>query len=248
MNGEMISLLVTRYRPEQDREPFLQEYTVPCREEWAILDALNHVKDTIDGTLSFRWSCRMGVCGSCGMMVNGVPKLTCATFLSRYRPGPVRVEPLAYFPIVRDLVVDIAPFLEKLKRVKPWLLRRKEKGLDEGEHVQTTEEMERYRQFGMCINCMLCYSACPIFGLEPEFIGPAAIALARRYDLDSRDDGEAERLEILSGEDGVWQCTFVGECSEVCPKSVDPARAIQQYKLSGAARWYLSLVTGAQKK
>jgi succinate dehydrogenase iron-sulfur subunit len=94
----------------------------------------------------------------------------------------------------------------------------------------------------MCINCLLCYSACPIYGLEPSFIGPAAIALAQRYNQDSRDQGAAERLDILSEHDGIWQCTFVGECSKVCPKNVDPAGAIQQYKLTGAAHWFRSLL------
>ena len=234
MTSKTITLLVTRYRPEQDREPFLQEYTVPCREEWAILDALNHVKDTIDGTLSFRWSCRMGVCGSCGMMVNGRPKLTCAAFLSDYLPGPIRVEPLNYFPIMRDLIVDITEFLQKLTKVKPWIVRSQVKPLSEGEYRQTPEELDVYRQFSQCINCMLCYAACPVYGLDPHFIGPAAVALAQRYNLDNRDEGRGERDKLLSEHEGIWGCTFVGECTKVCPKHVDPAGAIQRYKLSAA--------------
>jgi fumarate reductase iron-sulfur subunit len=94
----------------------------------------------------------------------------------------------------------------------------------------------------MCINCMLCYAACPVYGLEPSFIGPAAIALAQRYNLDNRDQGNAERLEILSDDEGLWACTFVGECSTVCPKSVDPAGAIQRYKVTGTAAWWKSLL------
>src|SRR5437588_4707259 len=125
----------------------------------------------------------MGVCGSCGMSVNGEPKLTCAAFLTDYAPGPVRVEPLRNFPIVRDLVVEIGDFMEKLKRVKPWIVRDEVKPLSAGEYLQTPDELEAYKQFSMCINCMLCYSACPIYGLEPDFIGPAAIALAQRYNF-----------------------------------------------------------------
>ena len=94
----------------------------------------------------------------------------------------------------------------------------------------------------MCINCMLCYSACPIIGLEESFVGPAAIALARRYSRDSRDQGSDERLDLLSGKGGMWECTFVGECSEACPKNVDPAGAIQQYKLEGATGWLQALL------
>ena len=105
--AETIQLEVTRYSPEQNSAPSFQKYEVPLRKDWVVLDALNYVKDKQDGSLTFRWSCRMGVCGSCGMMVNGEPKLTCATFLSKYAPGPVRVEPLRYFPIVRDLVVEV---------------------------------------------------------------------------------------------------------------------------------------------
>ena len=168
------------------------------------------------------------------MTVNGEPKLTCETFLSDYGDGPVRVEPLRNFPIIRDLVVEIGDFMRKLVRVKPWIVRPNEKPLSEGEYLQTPDEMDEYKQFSMCINCMLCYSACPIYGLDPAFIGPAAIALAQRYNLDSRDEGNEERLEILSEHEGIWGCTFVGECTEVCPKDVDPAGAIQRYKLKAA--------------
>jgi succinate dehydrogenase iron-sulfur subunit len=199
-----------------------------------VLDGLNYVKDRLDGTLSYRWSCRMGICGSCGMTVNGEPKLTCATFLSDYAPGPVRVEPLRNFPVIRDLVVEIGDFMRKLSRVKPWIIRKDDKPLSDGEYLQTPQEMDEYSQFSMCINCMLCYAACPIYGLDQEFIGPAAIALAQRYNLDSRDEGASERNEVLSEHDGIWGCTFVGECTKVCPKDVDPAGAIQRYKLTAA--------------
>ena len=229
---ETITLEVARYRPETDTEPTLQRYEVPLRKEWVVLDALNHVKDSMDGSLSYRWSCRMGICGSCGMMVNGEPKLTCATFLNDYAPGPVRVEPLRYFPVIRDLVVEMTDFLTKLKKMKPWIVRQEEKSVSEGEYLQTPAQLENYKQFSMCINCLLCYAACPVYGLDPLFAGPAAIALAQRYNMDSRDQGSGERLEILSHAEGIWGCTFVGECTKVCPKHVDPAGAIQQYKLT----------------
>ena len=240
--ADTITLSVSRYRPEQESEPIFQDYEVPFHKDWAILDALNYVKDELDGSLSFRWSCRMGVCGSCGMMVNGQPTLTCAEFLSSYLPGPIRIEALRFFPIVRDLVVDITDFMTKLKKVKPWLVRDEEKPLSEGEYLQSPEQLDNYKQYSMCINCLLCYSACPVIGLEPSFIGPAATALAQRYNMDSRDEGAAERLSILSQDDGMWQCTFVGECTEVCPKGVDPAGAIQRYKLTGATDWLKSVL------
>jgi len=237
-----VTLTVTRYRPEQESEPTFQSYEVPFRKDWVVLDALNYIKDRLDGSLSFRWSCRMGVCGSCGMMVNDTPKLTCAAFLSEYLPGPIRVEPLQFFPVIRDLVVDITDFLDKLKAVKPWLIRKEEKTLAEGEYLQTPNQLDAYKQFSMCINCLLCYAACPIYGLESSFVGPAAIALAQRYNLDSRDQAARERHNILSTHGGIWECTFVGECSKVCPKNVDPAGAIQQYKLTAATHWLKGLL------
>ncbi len=245
--ADTITVSVSRYRPEQESEPTFQDYDVPFRDDWAVLDAINHIKDNIDGSLSHRWSCRMGVCGSCGMMVNGEPTLTCAAFLSQYAPGPIRIEPLRYFPVIRDLVVDITSFMTKLKKVKPWIIRKEEKALSEGEYRQSPDELDAYKKYSMCINCLLCYSACPVIGLEPNFIGPASIALAQRYNLDSRDEGALERLSILSQDDGMWQCTFVGECSEVCPKDVDPAGAIQRYKLTGAANWFETILPWSSK-
>jgi fumarate reductase iron-sulfur subunit len=227
-----IALRVTRYRPEQDAEPVTALYEVPLRREWSVLDGLNHVKDHLDGTLSYRWSCRMGICGSCGVTVDGEPRLACATFLADHAPGPVRVEPLANFPIIRDLVVEIGDFLRTLPKVKPWIISEEEP--QAGLHLQTPAELAEYKQFSMCINCMLCYAACPVYGLDPDFVGPAAIALAQRYNLDSRDHGAAERMDVLSDPEGFWGCTFVGECTRACPKGVDPAGAIQRYKLTAA--------------
>ncbi len=240
--AENITLTVARYRPEDETEPTFQSYDVPYRKDWVVLDALNYVKDHIDGSLSFRWSCRMGVCGSCGMMVNGTPKLTCAVPLSDYESKPIRIEPLQFFPILRDLVVDISSFLSKLSSVKPWIIRDDETPSTEAEFSQTPAELDVYKQFSMCINCMLCYSACPVVGLEPEFTGPAAIALAQRYNLDSRDQGAAERLAVLDNHEGMWGCTLVGECTEVCPKNVDPAGAIQLYKVASATNWFKSIL------
>ena len=242
MGDATIALKVARYRPEHGSSLYFDEYEVPYREDMVVLDALNFIKDNVDGSVSYRWSCRMGVCGSCGMMVNYVPRLTCSTFLREFYPKPVVVEPLENFPIIRDLVVDMTDFLEKLRELEPWIVRNQDTPIASGEYLQTPDEVERYKQFSMCINCMLCYSACPIYGLEPSFIGPAAIALAQRYNMDSRDQGSRERLEILSEHDGIWQCTFVGECTKACPKHVDPAGAIQQYKLVSAAHWFKTLL------
>lgn len=237
-----VALDVFRYRPEQADEPTFQRYEVPYRKDWVILDALNYVKDHMDGTLSFRWSCRMGVCGSCGMMVNGEPKLTCGTFLRDYLPGPIRIEPLTYFPVIRDLVINMDDFLHKLTEVKAWLIPKEERSVTEGEYRQTPAELARYKQFTLCINCMLCYAACPVYGRHPEFIGPAATALAQRYNLDSRDGAADQRADVIFSHEGIWECTFVGDCTRVCPKHVDPAAAIQQAKVEATKDWFRRLV------
>jgi fumarate reductase iron-sulfur subunit len=239
---EPATLEILRYRPERESEPVWERFEVEYQDNWMVLDALNHIKDRLDGSLSYRWACRMGVCGSCGMMVNGKPTLTCATYLESMLPGPVRVEPLRGFPVIRDLVSDLDGFVDKLRQVKPWLIRHDDAPPDDVAYRQTPAELADYKQYAMCINCMLCYAACPIVELEPHFLGPAAIALAQRYNLDSRDQGAQERMDVLSTQDGVWCCTFVGECSVVCPKDVDPAGAIQRYKVAATLDWYRSLL------
>jgi len=234
MAERTITLEVFRYQPEKEKEPTFQSFTVPFREDWVVLDALNYLKDQIDGSISFRWSCRMGVCGSCGMMVNGTPRLSCAAFLKEYYPGPVRIEPLANFPVERDLIVSLDDFMKKLKAVKPWIIRKEEKPVSEGEYRQSPAELANFKQYSMCINCLLCYAACPVYGIQPDFVGPAALALAHRYNLDTRDEGQELRKEVVFSHEAIWECTFVGECSVVCPKDVDPAGAIQQEKAAGA--------------
>ncbi len=233
--------VVTRFDPDKDDAPRTQSYEVPCEPQWKVLDALNFIKDEIDGTLSHRWSCRRAVCGSCGMMVNGKPSLTCKDALSSYG-DTVEVGPLANFPVVRDLVIELDGFMDKLKQVKPWIIRAKERAVEEGPIRQSQEELEQFKQFSLCINCMLCYSACPVVSNEPDFLGPAAIALGHRYSIDSRDEGAAERNEIFRGEGTVFSCSYANECSEVCPKNVDPAAAVNQAKFNAVIDWAAGLV------
>jgi fumarate reductase iron-sulfur subunit len=238
-----IRIEVLRYRPEQEDVPVWQGYDVPYADDMSVLQALQHIKDDQDGTLSFRWSCRMAICGSCGMMVNGDPALSCKTFLRDLLPGPVRIEALAHFPIERDLVVDAGGFVRKLEGIKPYLIPREPRTLAEGEYLQTPQQLEQIEQFSSCINCMLCYAACPQFGLNPEFTGPGVLALLHRYNADSRDGGRAERMPILNAEEGVWSCTAVGYCSEVCPKHVDPANAVNQNKVNSAKDYFLRFLS-----
>jgi fumarate reductase iron-sulfur subunit len=238
-----IRIEVLRYRPEQEDKPVWQGYTVPFSDDMSVLQGLQYIKDELDGTLSFRWSCRMAICGSCGVMIDGKPKLGCQTFLRDLLPGPVRVEALAHFPIERDLVVSVDGFVAKLESVKPYIIPKAPRTLAEGEYLQTPAELEMFEQYSSCINCMLCYAACPQFGLDPKFTGPGVLALLHRYNADSRDGGQAQRMEILSSEEGVWNCTAVGYCSEVCPKHVDPANAVNQNKVNSAKDYFLRFLS-----
>ncbi len=234
-----IEMEVLRYHPERDEEPYFQSYRVPFSDDTSVLQGLQHIKDHLDGTLAFRWSCRMAVCGSCGKMVDGVPHLSCKTFLRDYYPGKVRVEPLSHMPIERDLIVDQQDFIGKLESIKPYIVPKEERSIDEGTYLQTPDELARYKQVSSCINCLLCYAACPQYGLNPSFTGPAVLALLHRYNCDTRDGAKAERMEIVNAEEGVWGCTLVGYCSEVCPKSVDPASAVNLNKVNSTADYFL---------
>ncbi len=242
--SDSVLLSITRSDPETHSEPVLQNYAVPYHEDWVVLDALNYIKDDLDRTLTFRWSCHMAICGSCGMMINGEPKLSCHAFFRDYKDKTIKVEPLEGFPIERDLVVGIDSFMDKLSSVKPWLIAREARALSEGEHLQTPAQLALFKHYSQCINCLLCYAACPQTKLNTEFIGPAALALAHRYDLDTRDGGKHSRAETVTSNEGIWDCTFAGACSRVCPKHVDPAAAIQQTKFSASVDWFKSLLEG----
>lgn len=234
---------ILRYRPETESEPIWQSYQVPCFQEWVVLDALNYIKDNLDSSLSYRWSCHMAVCGSCGMMINGEPALACKTFLNNMGDR-IRVEPLLNFPIERDLVVVVDEFLKKLSSIKPYIIRKPDRPVQASTYLQTPAQLKRFKQFTLCINCLLCYSACPQFALNQDFIGPSVLALAHRYNLDSRDEGKSLRQDVTSAHNGVWECSFVGACSEVCPKTVDPAAAVQQMKIASTKDYFLSLLGG----
>lgn len=236
------TFVITRFDPDRDAAPRQQSYQVPVQPGWKVLDALNYIKDEIDPSLSHRWSCRMAVCGSCGMMVNGKASLTCKDAVSDYG-DQIEVAPLSNFPIVRDLIVELEAFMDKLKSVKPWIIKAKERALEEGAHRQSPEQLEEFKQFSYCINCALCYAACPVVANEPEFLGPAAIALGHRYNMDSRDEGQAERNQIFRGEGTVFSCSYANECSEVCPKHVDPAAAVNQAKFNAVIDWVTGFVT-----
>ena len=244
--AKTIEIEVLRYRPEQEDAPVVADAT-RCRSPTTCrcCRALQYIKDELDGTLSFRWSCRMAICGSCGMMINGKPELSCQTFLRDLLPGPVRVEALAHFPIERDLVVERRGFRRASSRASsPTSSRRSRARSTQGEYLQTPQQLEQFEQFSSCINCMLCYAACPQFGLDPEFTGPgrarAAAPLQRRF---ARRRPRRSAWSSLNAEEGVWSCTAVGYCSEVCPKHVDPANAVNQNKVNSAKDYFLRFLS-----
>ncbi len=244
-----IEIEVLRYRPEQDTEPFWQSFQVEFAHDTSVLEGLQSIKDDQDASLSYRWSCRMAICGSCGMMIDAKPKLACSTFLRDFWPNKVRVGPLEHFPIERDLVVAADDFIDKLERITAYLVPKEPRTIEQGEYLQTPRQLQQFLQYSGCINCMLCYAACPEYGLNEKFLGPGLLALMHRYNDDSRDGGRDGRMELMNAEEGVWVCTAVTYCSEVCPKKVDPANAVNQNKLNSALGYFGRFLTsqGGQK-
>lgn len=251
------NIKIARYVPGVHKKPEFAHHKVPFSDDISILASLHYIKEKQDTSLSYRYSCQMAICGSCGAMVNGKPKLMCKTFLKEYQDcDTITIEPLAHFPIIRDLVVDISGFIDKLISVKPHMLGIEEAKFKQIEGVKVREEttqtqaqLQMFKRYSQCINCLLCYSACPQYGRNKSFIGPAALALASRYNLDSRDYGKAERKKVYDTDhDGLWECTFSGFCSQVCPKTVKPATAIQSMKLYTTLGSAKDVILGQKEK
>jgi fumarate reductase iron-sulfur subunit len=227
--------------------PRTSVYEVPVDERMSVLDVLRWIKDNLDPTLTFRWSCAMAVCGSCGVMVNGRPVLGCETFVRGFRTSGLRIGPLEHFEVQRDLAVETDGFLGKLASVAPWLIEPagSEAGPAAGDtptgpptvNLQTAAQMGTFGDLAQCIDCMLCYAACPQLDVVPGFMGPAAVATARRWDTDSRDGGELARANLLDTEEGVWPCIQIGSCTQACPKGVDPARALRDAQRVAEETW-----------
>ena len=230
--GKTVIFEVLRYDPEKGEEPRLQEFTVPTIKGMTVLDGLTWIKENKDRTLTWRSSCRMGICGSCGMFINGLPRLACTNQISHLHSDRVVVKPLPNYDIIRDLVPDLESLFEKHRAVKPYLIRKDqvEQNRPTAEYFQSEEELINYIQFAYCIKCGCCLSACPTVATSENYIGPQALTQGWRYLADSRDEGCAEHaVEIYSGH-GVYRCHFAGACSQVCPKGVDPGLAIQLAK------------------
>ncbi len=223
---------VTRYNPASDLKPYVKSYTVPVRPGMTVLDGLHHIKENLDPSLAWRYSCRMGVCGSCGMLLNGRPTLACNTQILHIATTDLTVGPLPNFDIIRDLVPDLRSMFDKHRSLKPHILRADEAELNEpvGEFYQSPEELEAYLQFTYCIKCGCCMAACPTLATDAGYLGPMPLTSAQRYNADTRDDGRRYRGQVAGDSHGAFRCHYAGECSRVCPKGVDPGKAIQHLK------------------
>lgn len=235
-----VRLVVQRFDPFADAKPRFTEYSIPKRQGMTVLDALLYARDYLDHSIAVRFSCRQASCGSCGMKINGRPRLACYTQVDELGGEKVVAQPMDNFAIIKDLVTDLESFFEKHRKAMPYVLRSdlQESDHPTAEYLMKPEELEKVLQFTYCIKCGLCTSSCPTVGTDSLFPGPQALAQSYRYLMDERDEGAKKRLEALDVAHGVWRCHFAGSCSAVCPKGVDPALGIQLLKrhvMSGSA-------------
>lgn len=227
-----VTFTIRRYQPEVREEPYYEDFEFEAEPTDRVLDGLNHIKWQIDGTLAMRRSCQTGICGSDAMRINGRNRLACKTLLQDVG-SEVTIEPMMGYAVIKDLVVDMEPFFDQFRRVKPFMMNE---GSDpERERVQSQEERERFDDTTKCILCAACTTACPVFWADRDFVGPAAIVQAHRFIFDSRDDGTSERLRILDDAEGVWRCRTVFNCTKACPRDIEVTKAIAEVKQ--AAMW-----------
>lgn len=227
-----IEFNVQRYNPETGREPRWQRFEVRTHPGMTVLEGLHQIRADQDATLSWRYSCRMGVCGSCAMVINGKPGLACNTQIQDVPASMIRLQPLSNFRILKDLAADLAPMFDKHAALNTYLVHHDSAEMDAPtrEFSQTPEQLEAYLQFSHCTKCGACMAACPTLAIDRDFLGPMPLTAAHRYNADSRDEGFESRRPRLNASHSLFNCHYVAECSRVCPKGVDPARAIQMMK------------------
>ncbi len=220
---------VFRFDPAADESPRYQEYRVDAEPTDKILDCLNKIRWEQDPTLAFRASCSHGICGSDALTINGHVGLACQKLVRDYKTANnFVIEPLPLFKVIKDLVVDMNPFLEKHRSVKPYLIN--DEPPPEGERIQSQKDQTVIEPALRCILCASCTASCPISRSNPDYVGPAALLRAFRYVYDSRDTATGSRLAGLDGNDGAWGCKTMWWCTDVCPKGIPVTRCIGQIK------------------
>jgi succinate dehydrogenase / fumarate reductase, iron-sulfur subunit len=218
---------IKRYDPEKDSKPYWAPYSVEADPIDRLLDVLNTIKWTQDGSLTYRRSCAHGVCGSDAMRINGRNRLACKV-LARDVGEKVTIEPMLGFPVIKDLVVDLDQFFAKYESIKPYLITYdSEPGT---ERLQSPEQRARYDEGTKCILCGACTSSCPSIWGNPDWVGPASIVNAHRFVFDSRDQARTERLAILGKQEGVWRCRTIFNCTDACPRGIHVTDLIEQVK------------------
>jgi len=219
---------IFRFDALVDKEPHYQEYSLSAAPEERILDCLNRIRWEQDGTLSYRMSCAHGVCGSDGMRINGVCGLACQKLVKEYEGKEVSLEPLPFFKVQKDLVVDMEAFLKGIMYFRPWLITMSNP--PEKERRQSPAEAKEVEEAIRCILCACCTGACPVMKDNANYVGPAALVWAFRRVFDSRDEAQSERLKQLDFPDGVWPCVNYFECTRVCPKQIPVTKCINTLK------------------
>ncbi len=224
-----LTLKIRRFNPEVSQDSWWDEFTVEADPLERLVEVLHTVKWHHDGTLTFRRSCAHGICGSDAMLINGRNALACKVLVTDVEPR-VTIEPIRGLPVLKDLVVDMDPFLDGYRAVLPYLIN--DDGEPERERLQSAEERARYDDTTKCILCAACTTSCPIFWGDEGYIGPAAIVNAHRFIYDSRDHGSQQRLKILSEKTGVFRCRTTFNCTDACPRGIEVTKAIQEVKRS----------------
>jgi succinate dehydrogenase / fumarate reductase, iron-sulfur subunit len=227
-----VTLKVFRFNPESDSKPHYDTFNIEAEPNERILDCLNRIRWQQDSTLSFRMSCAHGICGSDGLTINNQSALACQKLVKDYDCSKeVLIEPLRYFEVVKDLIVDLKPFYERIKSINPEAPQNSVLDALETERIQSLEQRSRFDDTLKCILCGCCYGACPVMTeQDQEFVGPAAILRAQRYIFDSRTTDATERLAVLQKPHGVWGCKSYYACTVVCPKNIKVTEAILKTK------------------
>ncbi|UCE45529.1 MAG: succinate dehydrogenase iron-sulfur subunit [Methanobacteriota archaeon] len=232
--GELL-VKIQRFDPTVDRQPYWQSYRVDIKAGMTVLDALFEILNHQDGTLSFRYCCRAGVCGSCAMVIGGKIRLACETQVGQFMGRKeLLLSPLPHQKVVKDLAVDYEHFFDRMKQTKPYLIGQEP--YPEKEYVQTPKQREPINEPIDCIMCGACTSSCTVAWTNSEYLGPAALMKAYRFYADTRDIAKDERLDIIESENGVYRCHTIFNCVEVCPKKLNPTETIQRLKIKAAKR------------